>query len=160
MEKQDKIAVHIPIRPNRVAKEYDQMKNEDGIILQNRMNKQNRNGQACKQTDRLVHKNKQTIIQLFPKGTSCSANSGVGLSGSQSRRGNSHLPNECSGAATITNYLLPKCSPWNTLESQYQLCLVFSGTIGKIRFAMATYLSSFIGQKAFRGKNREDLLMG
>ena len=130
----------------QTEKEFFLIKQENNIILQKRINNNSMHMPAGKQM-KPAEKNKQTMIQLSLLGESCSANSGVGLSYFESQTGNSHLPNECSGAATITNYLLPTCSPRDALENLYQLSITYSEPIDKIHFAKGTRHSSVFCMK-------------
>jgi hypothetical protein len=154
MKKQNKIAdINFPNGHRRLTEKESTIKN------QKRMDKQLINMPARKQTDQPSEKYKQTINQLPPFGGSCSANSGVGLSHSQSQAGISHLPSECPGAATITNYFLPKSSPRDALGTHYQLCITYSGPIDKISFAKASCLASVVWLRIWPGNNTEGLPM-
>ena len=127
--------------------------------MKKRNNIQTTNNHNChqKQTDK---KYKQTINQLSPSGESCSANSGVGLSFIKKQAGNSLLPNECPGAATITNYFLPISSPRDALGILNQKKSTYSGPIDKYTFTKIFCSSFTIWQKIKLSNNLEGPPMG
>lgn len=160
MKKQNKIGLINTYNCHQkpTDKEHNQIKIDNDFKFKKRINEQLMDMQVSNLADQTIKNYKQTINQLSLQGESCSANSGVGLSYSQGQAGNSLLPNECPGAATITNCLLPS-SPWDTLEPLYQLCLTYSGAINKLYFAMAYCLFSVFCLKVGPGNNMEGLPM-